>query len=212
MFNLGQAACPTVHSNAPLTFKRSCLIVYCVVLSVTGAVVRVCTIDITGTGFYQLAKQFLTASHRPTIVKTPVARMLLPAADFMDQTIEKHRRKANSTIIPTLPDALLSCHLFHLYTATNFTKTFPKITIPPQSLHREVGLQCKRQDSSLKMAKIAVFVTIPFNSQTGVVISHVQLFNKLLAKKKRKSLIGHKLNVPICTDCTYSHEYKYGHP
>ncbi len=35
------------------------------------------------------------------------------------------------------------------------------------------------------MAKIAVLVTIPFNSQTGVVISHVQLSNKLLAKKKR---------------------------
>lgn len=71
-----------------LTFKLSSLIVYCVVLSVTGAVVRLCTIDITGTGFYQLAKQFLTASHRPTIVKAPVARMLLPAAVFMDQTKE----------------------------------------------------------------------------------------------------------------------------
>ncbi len=76
MFQKGQAACPTVHSNAPLTFKLSCLKVYCVVLSVTGAVFRVCTIDIIDTGFYQLAKQFLTASHRPTIVKTPVANAI----------------------------------------------------------------------------------------------------------------------------------------
>ncbi len=95
---------------------------------------------------------------------------------------------------------------------TKLSKNFFKNYHSPESLHREVGVHCKRQDSSLKMAKIAVLVTIPFNSQTGVVISHVQLSNKLLAKKKRKSLIGHKLNVQICTDCTYSHEYKYGHP
>ncbi len=105
---------------------------------------------------------------------------------------------------------------FHVIFSTSiphqtFQKLFQKLPFP-ESLHREVGVHCKRQDSSLKMAKIAVLVTIPFNSQTGVVISHVQLSNKLLAKKKRKSLIGHKLNVQICTDCTYSHEYKYGHP
>lgn len=120
-----------------LTYKLCCLVVYGVVLYVTEAAVRLCTIDITGTGFYQLAKHVLTASHRPTIVKSPVARMLLPATVFMDQTKEKHRAKTNSAVSP---DALLSCHLFHLYTSTvtlqTFQKTFPKITIPSKSSQR----------------------------------------------------------------------------
>ncbi len=78
--------------------------------------------------------------------------------------------------------------LFHVIFSTSIPhqtfQNFLKNYHSPESLHREVGVHCKRQDSSLKMAKIAVLVTIPFISQTGEVISHVQLSNKLLAKRK----------------------------
>lgn len=126
-----------------------CLVVYGVVLCVTGAAVKLCTIDITGTGFYQLAKHVLTASHRPTIVKAPVARMLLPATVFMDQSKEKHRGKANSAVSP------LSLMLFfHLIFSTStvrlqtFQKLFKKLPFRP-SLQREVGLDCKGMNFQL---------------------------------------------------------------
>lgn len=104
---------PNIYWNAcPALETLLSGIVYGVVLCLTGATHWLWTISIAGTVFYQLTKHFLTAPHRPTIVKAPVPRMLLPAAVFMDQTKEKHGERvpaAQSDLIHLILSRVMLC-------------------------------------------------------------------------------------------------------